>query len=159
MEECLVKQASPTAGSRTEREWDGEDGQEWAAFSGEIRLLLQQLIQTLDGRNPPPPGETEDKVILDLQVGGVRCLLVRKPLETGRPDGALSPREREIARMVAKGYPNKVIARVLEISSWTVSTHLRRIFAKLGVSSRAAMVAQLLEEGKLGETPQRPMAR
>jgi DNA-binding CsgD family transcriptional regulator len=61
--------------------------------------------------------------------------------------------------MVAKGYPNKVIARVLEISSWTVSTHLRRIFAKLGVSSRAAMVAQLLEEGKLGEAPQRPMAR
>ncbi len=50
--------------------------------------------------------------------------------------------------MVAKGYPNKMIARVLEISSWTVSTHLRRIFAKLGVCSRAAMVAHLLEEGR-----------
>jgi DNA-binding CsgD family transcriptional regulator len=52
-------------------------------------------------------------------------------------------------RMVAKGHPNKVIADVLNISSWTVCTHLRRIFAKLGVGSRAAMVAQLLESGGL----------
>jgi DNA-binding CsgD family transcriptional regulator len=49
--------------------------------------------------------------------------------------------------MVAKGHPNKVIADVLNISSWTVCTHLRRIFAKLGVGSRAAMVAQLLQIG------------
>lgn len=49
--------------------------------------------------------------------------------------------------MVAKGHPNKVIADVLNISSWTVCTHLRRIFAKLGVGSRAAMVAQLLDSG------------
>ena len=154
-----MKQASPTAKDRREGDWDGEGDRDWVDFSGEIRLLVQQLIQTLDGRSHPPAPETEDKVILDVQVGEVRCVMVRKSLETGRPDGALSPREREIARMVAKGYPNKVIARVLEISSWTVSTHLRRIFAKLGVSSRAAMVAQLLEEGKLGETPQRPMTR
>jgi len=38
---------------------------------------------------------------------------------------------------------------VLNIISWTVCTHLRRIFAKLGVGSRAAMVAQLLENGTL----------
>ena len=85
----------------------------------------------------------------------MRCVLVRRPPDPDRADVVLSPREREIARMVAKGYPNKVIARVLEISSWTVSTHLRRIFAKLGVSSRAAMVAHLLEEGRLGESPKR----
>ena len=51
---------------------------------------------------------------------------------------SLSPREREIVRMVALGRQNKVIASVLNISSWTVCTHLRRIFAKLGVTSRAA---------------------
>jgi DNA-binding CsgD family transcriptional regulator len=59
---------------------------------------------------------------------------------------SFSPREREIARMVAIFHPNKMIAAVLEISSWTVWTHLRRIFAKLGVSSRAAMVARMMEE-------------
>jgi len=61
----------------------------------------------------------------------------------------LSPREKEIVRMVAEGHPNKVIADVLAISSWTVCTHLRRIFAKLGVCSRAAMVAQLLQMGTI----------
>ena len=49
--------------------------------------------------------------------------------------------------MVAKGYPNKTIAAVLEISSWTVGTHMRRIFAKLHVSSRAAMVAKMIDAG------------
>jgi DNA-binding CsgD family transcriptional regulator len=49
-----------------------------------------------------------------------------------------------------------VIADVLNISSWTVCTHLRRIFAKLGVGSRAAMVAQLLELGVLGKERRGP---
>jgi DNA-binding CsgD family transcriptional regulator len=34
----------------------------------------------------------------------------------------------------------------LEISPWTVATYLRRIFSKLDVTSRAAMVARLSEE-------------
>ena len=66
----------------------------------------------------------------------------------------LSPREHEIARMVAKGYANKTIATVLDISSWTVGSYLRRIFAKLGVSTRAAMVARLLEQRTLSRTRQ-----
>ena len=44
------------------------------------------------------------------------------------------------------GYANKTIAARLGISSWTVSTHLRRMFAKVGVNSRAALVARVLEE-------------
>jgi DNA-binding CsgD family transcriptional regulator len=62
---------------------------------------------------------------------------------------SLSPREREIARMVAMGYTNKTIAAVLEISTWTVGTHIRRVFSKLGVHSRSAMVAQLLAVGQI----------
>jgi DNA-binding NarL/FixJ family response regulator len=52
----------------------------------------------------------------------------------------LTPRETQIARLVADGFVNKEIATKLEISEWTVSTHMRRIFAKLGVETRAAMV-------------------
>lgn len=52
----------------------------------------------------------------------------------------LTARELQIATLVAVGRPNKQIARQLRISEWTVATHLRRIFAKLGVRSRAAMV-------------------
>jgi len=96
-----------------------------------------------------------EKVLVDAEVDGHRYLLVRMP-SSGQNRVQLSPREQEIVRMVAKGHPNKVIADVLSISSWTVCTHLRRIFAKLGVGSRAAMVAQLLELGVLGSEHRGP---
>jgi DNA-binding CsgD family transcriptional regulator len=52
----------------------------------------------------------------------------------------LTKREGQIANLVARGNSNKQIANQLKISEWTVSTHLRRVFIKLGVDSRAAMV-------------------
>jgi DNA-binding CsgD family transcriptional regulator len=52
----------------------------------------------------------------------------------------LTGRELEIAVLVAQGYATKNIAYRLQISEWTVATYLRRIFAKLDVYSRAAMV-------------------
>jgi DNA-binding CsgD family transcriptional regulator len=96
--------------------------------------------------------------VLDLVLDGFHCVVTRvaeEPVAAGLP---LSPREMEIARMVAKGLPNKTIAAVLEISSWTVSTHLRRMFAKLGVSSRAAMVARVLEPRAAAEAAVVPAA-
>jgi DNA-binding CsgD family transcriptional regulator len=90
------------------------------------------------------PGEASN-IVFDVRIEGYRCLLIRERDLVWKERVALSPREHEIARMVAKGMPNKVIARVLDISTWTVGTYLRRIFAKLGVSSRPTMVAALLE--------------
>jgi DNA-binding CsgD family transcriptional regulator len=113
------------------------------ASPADIPGLVRQLVRQLEPDEPAAAGGEE--VILDVQVDGVRCLLLRLPPPAARPALVLSPREREIARMVARGYPNKTIARVLEISSWTVGTYLRRIFAKLNVGSRAAMVARLME--------------
>lgn len=82
----------------------------------------------------------EEGVLLDTVVGGVRCLL---QLNLPPRIEVLSPREGQIARMVAEGRTNRAMASALDLSSWTVSTHLRRIFAKLGVGSRAEMVAHL----------------
>jgi DNA-binding CsgD family transcriptional regulator len=103
------------------------------------------------------PENRSEEILVDTEVGGWRYLLMRMP-RPNRNRIQLSPREQEIVRMVAKGHPNKVIADVLNISSWTVCTHLRRIFAKLGVGSRAAMVAQLLEQGLLPGEPRIPAA-
>ena len=119
----------------------------------EVEALIQRLAERAV-RQPhqeidAPAGALRkegDDVILDLQVGDIRCILMRRALPLPRAEVSLSPREQEIARMVARGYANKTIAAVLDISSWTVGTHLRRIFAKVGVSSRAAMVARLLDE-------------
>jgi DNA-binding NarL/FixJ family response regulator len=56
----------------------------------------------------------------------------------GRP-GALSPREGEIAELVARGRTNRQIAEQLVISERTVETHVSRILGKLRVESRAAV--------------------
>lgn len=117
-----------------------------------VQKLLQQVIAAVDsstaGAASCPDGQR--RVLLDAALGDVRYILIRLPIPNGSSDrlngSCLSPREREVARMVAKGLTNKSIARVLDISLWTVSTHLRRIFAKLGVATRAAMVARVLEE-------------
>jgi DNA-binding CsgD family transcriptional regulator len=89
-------------------------------------------------------GRASEQVLFDIDVDGNRYVLI-KTVPVERSALSLSPREREIVRMVALGRQNKVIASVLNISSWTVCTHLRRIFAKLGVTSRAAMVARVAD--------------
>jgi two-component system, NarL family, response regulator LiaR len=48
----------------------------------------------------------------------------------------LTPRERQILQLVANGYANKRIARVLEIEERTVKTHVSSLLSKLGLSSR-----------------------
>lgn len=59
----------------------------------------------------------------------------------------LTPRELQVAEDVARGYQNKQIAKHLRISDYTVASYLRRVFVKLGVRTRAAMVARMMTEG------------
>src|SRR3712207_1573925 len=58
----------------------------------------------------------------------------------------LSPREQAIAKLITQGLPNKSIGHRLEISRWTVATYIHRIFVKLSITSRNAMLTRLLEE-------------
>jgi DNA-binding NarL/FixJ family response regulator len=62
---------------------------------------------------------------------------------------ALSPREVEVLRLVARGLSNAEIGRELFISEATVKTHLLRSFAKLGVSDRTAAVTTAIAAGQL----------
>ncbi|PYK98991.1 MAG: DNA-binding response regulator [Verrucomicrobia bacterium] len=56
----------------------------------------------------------------------------------------LSPREREILDLLARGYMNKEIADALSIAFQTVHTHVRNIYSKLHVRSRTEAVAKYL---------------
>jgi two-component system, NarL family, response regulator NreC len=58
-----------------------------------------------------------------------------------------SPRELEILALVARDVTTDEIARRLLISSSTVNTHIARVFRKLGVNSRAAAVAKVVQLG------------
>lgn len=110
--------------------------------AAQVRLLRELVTSS---------ARPSKQILLDTEIDGVRCTLTRR---ADTPPGVcLSPREQEIARMIAKGLANKTIAQVLEISTWTVGTYLRRIFSKLDVSSRAAMVARLMELGLMEAKP------
>jgi DNA-binding CsgD family transcriptional regulator len=132
--------ASPTLSESTlaaVRDTDADSLQEL------IRLLVRRASAGNRDVDIPPEPDSEE-VILDAEIDGGRYLLIRLP-KSAPSSVRLSPREQEIVRMVAQGHSNKIIADVLNISSWTVCTHLRRVFGKLGVGSRAAMVARLPE--------------
>jgi DNA-binding NarL/FixJ family response regulator len=65
--------------------------------------------------------------------------------ETQNNDGEtveLSPREREVLELLARGYLYKEIAEMLKISVQTVNTYIRRVYEKLHVRSRAQAVAK-----------------
>jgi ATP/maltotriose-dependent transcriptional regulator MalT len=61
--------------------------------------------------------------------------------------GGLTARELQVLRLVAAGATNKAIAADLFISERTVDRHLSNIYAKLGVSSRAAATAHAYQHG------------
>ncbi len=75
--------------------------------------------------------------------GCLRDLGVRRRLVSiGRPDtgwAALTDTELTVARLVAEGLTNRDTAERLFISPHTVSSHLRHVFAKLGISSRVEL--------------------
>lgn len=66
------------------------------------------------------------------------------------PMDTLSPREREVLDLVARGYTNHQIAERLGLSVRTVETYRSRLVEKLGLRSRADLVRYALESGLLG---------
>ena len=59
----------------------------------------------------------------------------------------LTPREREVLTLIARGLSNDEISERLVLSPATVKTHINRTLAKLGLSSRAQLVVVAYEEG------------
>ncbi len=66
----------------------------------------------------------------------------RNETQTNGETVELSPREREVLELLARGYLYKEIAEMLQIGVQTVNTYIRRIYEKLHVRSRAQAVAK-----------------
>jgi DNA-binding NarL/FixJ family response regulator len=77
----------------------------------------------------------------------VASTLVRQVRSPAPP--ALSAREAEVLRLVARGLTNADIGRELYIAEATVKTHLLRAFAKLDVADRTAAVTRAMSHGLL----------
>ncbi len=67
----------------------------------------------------------------------------------GEPLDALTPRQQEVALLVAQGLTNRQVAAELTLSEHTVATHVRGILKKLGVQSRTELAAWITEHDPL----------
>jgi DNA-binding CsgD family transcriptional regulator len=91
------------------------------------------------GRGPGPDFSERDRAVLTL----LRPHLHRAYLDAERrrhPVPQLTPRQKDLLRLLATGHTNTQIARRLGISEGTVRTHLQNIYERLHVSSRTAAV-------------------
>ncbi|HZL78381.1 MAG TPA: response regulator transcription factor [Candidatus Limnocylindrales bacterium] len=91
------------------------------------------------------------EALKDVHAGGspMSSQIARKVVQSFRRNDSeiggtndLSPREREVIELLARGYLYKEIAELLKISVQTVNTYIRRIYEKLHVRSRAQAVAK-----------------
>ena len=88
-------------------------------------------------------GET----VFDPEIQAGLAAEIRARGSTERP--SLSPREREVLGAIAEGRSAPEIGRELYLSTATVKSHLQSLYAKLGVSDRAAAVAEAMRRGLL----------
>jgi DNA-binding NarL/FixJ family response regulator len=104
----------------------------------EVENAIRLLIEASGGVSDEP------QAMFEVRVDGQQYVV-----SIVQPDAlypSLSPRERDIAQLIAKGLPTKIIATRLGLRPCTVSTYTKRIYLKLNVNSRAEMVAKMLSQ-------------
>ena len=105
----------------------------------ELMGKLVQAFQAQDGL-PPLPAENTAAAAAAARAAATPAraasgMAQRTPGEP-EPAPALTPREEDVLREIARGASNKEIARTLDIAETTVKIHVQHILRKLGLSSR-----------------------
>lgn len=86
--------------------------------------------------------------VVSEQMTGKLIQGVRSPARPSASEGErLSPREKEILRLVARGESNKEIARALELAESTVKIHVQNVLRKLHLASRVQAAVYAVEHG------------
>jgi two-component system nitrate/nitrite response regulator NarL len=86
----------------------------------------------------------------DVVAPGLAAGLAGEIRRRNEPDGpTLSPREREVLKLIAAGGSIPAMAKQLYLAPSTVKTHVQRLYEKLGVGDRAAAVAEAMRRGLL----------
>ena len=114
--DALAKERARRASERLQ-----ETVNDWWAGVQSMRGQLEALQGAIAGGKPSAPARAAPGLRLD----------------------ELSDREREVVEALRLGLPNKEIASRLFVSEHTVKNHLKTIFKKLGVASRAELISRL----------------
>ena len=99
-------------------------------IAGVATMVTLQLLGEVLARSP---GRSAFDAVLDRSMIACSNMMAH----------GLSKRETEIASLICQGKQNKEVAWLTGLSEYTVENHLRRIYRKLGIHNRAAMVARL----------------
>jgi LuxR family maltose regulon positive regulatory protein len=99
----------------------------------EVIALLDDALKHVRVANLTPDAVALLADVFSAQLGAVGA-------HEGSPSHLLRPREREVLAGLKQGLSNKVIARRLDLTDDAIKYHLKKIYAKLGVSDRAMAV-------------------
>jgi DNA-binding CsgD family transcriptional regulator len=117
-------------------------------FTGETALTRPDGTQVAVQWGASTERVTGRRLVLFVVLGTSRWgRRFRRDVADDEPDSELTPREREIVRLVALGGTAREIADELHISHDTVRTHVRNAMEKLHARSRAHLVAKALADG------------
>jgi DNA-binding CsgD family transcriptional regulator len=146
-------------------------GIRWLGGHGPTILCLLIAVPAFDYLVVDPVGEVSLPSALGLlvQMGGILALTVNAPprvlqrlrrlfghsqaASAPSPESplsgpllALTPREREVAQLIARGFSNRQIAEALVISEGTARSHVAHILARLGARSRTQVAAWVVAD-------------
>jgi DNA-binding NarL/FixJ family response regulator len=111
------------------------------------RRVPDRLLEPLDTLGPDAPC---DAARCQQAVKRYFQTLFEPEAETGPPGGdgsaTLTPRERQLLNLLTQGLLDKEIAAQLNVSVWTVHSHLKRIFQKYQVHTRTEAVVKHLQK-------------
>ena len=113
---------------------------------GDVELAVQAMKRGASDFLEKP---FKDQALLDavataVRRGGEERARAASSHEAAAVLARLSPREREVAKLVAQGRPNKVVARALDISEKTVHVHRQHVMEKAEVGSAAELARLML---------------
>lgn len=130
--------------------WIAEEGssqRNWARALETYRSALttyRRLVEIKQFRRGGPPSD-----LISLPVAP------SAPTAGGYSPAALdclTAREREVARLIARGYTNQQIAEALVLTRGTVANHVAHILSKVGAANRTQLAAHVLERETLPST-------
>jgi DNA-binding CsgD family transcriptional regulator/tetratricopeptide (TPR) repeat protein len=132
---------TPTPFERARTELCQGERRRRARRARDARVPLTAALQTFEAHGAEPWAE---KARRELRATGARPR--RPPPSSSEP---LTPQELQVAQAVAGGATNKEAATALLISAKTVEYHLSKVYAKLGVRSRAELAGRMAAAGRV----------